>query len=283
MSVECRDMNIDAHQHFWNYDPVKDTWITEEMKAIRRSFLPKDLKMVLKENEIDGSVVVQAAPTEEETDFLLELAAKNDFIKGVVGWVDFTSEKIEERLQYYKKESSKLKGFRHLVQDEPDEQFLLREDFCNGINLLQKYDFTYDILIYPKQLPAAIEFVKRFPNQKFVVDHMAKPCIKAGTLSPWDEHMKELAEYPKVYCKLSGIITEADWHKWTEKELISYLDVVFDAFSSDRLMFGSDWPVCLVAGNYRKVKQIITHYMQVFSGREQQAVMGQNAIKFYQL
>ncbi len=275
-------MKIDAHQHFWHYNPVKDTWITEDMKEIRRDFLPEDLEKELRHNDMDGSVVVQAAPTEKETDFLLELAAKNDFIKGVVGWVDFTSKNIEERLKHYKGRS-KLKGFRHLVQDEPDEKFLLREDFCNGINLLQKYGFTYDILIYPKQLSAAIEFVQRFPKQRFVVDHMAKPYIKAGILSPWDEHMKELSGYSNVYCKLSGIITEADWQQWTEKELISYLDVVFEAFGTERLMFGSDWPVCLVAGNYRKVKKIITDYMQTLSSENRQAVMGRNAIKFYRL
>lgn len=276
-------MQIDAHQHFWNYNPVRDAWITEDMRVIRTDFSPYDLFRELSENDIDGSVVVQADPSESETAFLVDIADRHDFVKGVVGWIDFTSEFVEKRLHFYKQTAPKVKGFRHIVQAEPDDRFLLRSDFCRGIGLLQQYDYTYDILIYPKQLPAAIEFVERFPEQKFVIDHIAKPNIRGGTLKPWAEQIKTIASFPNVWCKVSGMVTEANWEKWTEEDIKPYLDVVFEAFGSQKLMFGSDWPVCLVAGTYARVKQVITNYLGQMPDELKAAVMGNNAIEFYKL
>lgn len=276
-------MVIDSHQHFWNYNPVRDAWITESMRAIRTNFTPYDLHRELKENKVDGSVAVQADPSENETAFLVDIAERHDFIKGVVGWVDLTSDHVEERLNFYRNTTSTVKGFRHIVQAEPDDAFLLRDDFCRGIGLLNSYHYTYDILIYPKQLPAAVKFVEKFPEQKFVLDHIAKPDIKGRNSPSWEEHVRALAANENVYCKVSGIITEADWKSWTADDLKPYLDVVFDAFGCHQLMFGSDWPVCLVAGTYPKVKKIITDYIQQFPEKDQQAVMGDNAVAFYGL
>lgn len=276
-------MTIDAHQHFWNYDPVRDAWITEDMQVIQADFTPNDLLREFKENGIDGSVVVQADASENETAFLVDLARQNDFIKGVVGWVDFTSEKVGERLDFYKKTAPEIKGFRHLVQSEPDDDFLLGVDFCRGISLLKAYDYSYDILIYPKHLPAAARFVERFPDQKFVIDHIAKPDIKAKEIEPWAAQMRIVAQQPNVYCKISGMVTEADWKNWKPEDLKPYLDVVFAAFGPERLMFGSDWPVCLVAAKYQEVKRVVTDYLQSFGGKEQEDVMGGNAIQFYNL
>lgn len=276
-------MQIDAHQHFWNYDPQRDSWITEEMRAIRCDFTPYDLLRELKENDMDGSVVVQADPSETETAFLVNIADRHDFVKGVVGWIDLTGRYAEDRMRFYKETAPKVKGFRHIVQSEPDDRFLLRDDFCHGVGLLKQFDYTYDILIYPKQLPAAIEFAERFPEQRFVIDHIAKPDIKKGNIESWASRIKILARHPHVWCKVSGMITEADWNTWSEADLKPFLDVVFEAFGPRRLMFGSDWPVCLVAGNYQKVKQIIVNYIKMLEPEDQEAVMGTNAIHFYQL
>ncbi len=275
-------MTIDSHQHFWHYEPVKHSWIDDEMAVIRKDFLPSDLKQVYNENGIDGCVAVQADQTLEETDFLLDLASKNDFIKGVVGWVDFRADDIEEVLQKYC-DSEKLKGFRHVVQGEPDHNFLLRPNFLNGIKALEKHHLTYDILVFPHQLGAVLEFVKRFPYQKFVIDHIAKPYIKDGFFDGWAVMMQEIAKQDNVFCKVSGMITEADYKSWTEAQLKPYLDLVFNAFGTERIMFGSDWPVCLVAGNYSEVKTIITNFIGGLSKTEQEAVMGKNAIQFYNL
>ncbi len=275
-------MTIDAHQHFWKYEPRKHAWIDDEMAVIRRDFLPTDLQTVYQENGIDGCVAVQAAQTLEETDFLLQLAQENDFIKGVVGWADLQSEKVEEVFNRYQ-EHHKIKGFRHIVQGEADHNFLLRPNFLRGISYLQKYQYTYDILVFPHQLGAALEFVKHFPNQKFVIDHIGKPYIKDGFYDGWALLMQEIARNEHVYCKLSGMITEADYHKWSMEQLHPYMNLVMEAFGPDRILFGSDWPVCLVAGSYRKVKQVVTEYIAVLSPSEQNAIMGENAIKFYSL
>ncbi len=275
-------MIIDSHQHFWHYETEKHSWIDDEMAVIRKDFLPSDLKQVYNENGIDGCVAVQADQTLAETDFLLDLASNNNFIKGVVGWVDLRANNIENVLEKYS-DSQKLKGFRHVVQGEPDHNFLLRPDFLNGIKALEKHGFTYDILVFPHQLGAVLEFVKRFPNQKFVIDHIAKPYIKDGFYDGWAVLMAEIAKQENVYCKVSGMITEADYKSWTEAQLQPYLDLVFNAFGTERILFGSDWPVCLVAGNYSEVKHIITNYIGRFSKTEQQAVMGKNAIQFYNL
>ena len=254
-------MIIDSHQHYWIYNPVRDAWIDESMKILRKDFLPEHLSPILKELSISGTIAVQADQSEEETKFLLDLAEKNNWILGVVGWVDLQSKNIEERLEYFSN-FKKLKGFRHIVQAEPDEKFLLNENFQNGIDLLKEYNFTYDILIYPKQLPAAIKFVQKNPDQKFILDHIAKPNIKRKEIKHWASQIKELANYPNVYCKLSGIITEANHQNWKADDIYPYLDVVFEAFGSNRLTFGSDWPVCLLAGSYKQVLNLIEGYLR---------------------
>ncbi|TDE11335.1 amidohydrolase family protein [Dyadobacter psychrotolerans] len=274
-------MVIDSHQHFWIFDPVKDSWITPEMEVIRRDFLPADLKPILETNEIYGCVAVQADQTDAETEFLLHLAAADDFIKGVVGWIDLRSDNIYDRLEAYS-QFEQLKGFRHIAQGQP-EGFLLRPEFVKGVGQLAAFDFTYDILIYANQLSEAFEFAKQLPKVRFVLDHMAKPFIKKGETDPWIKDIKKLAELPNVSCKVSGLVTEADWSSWQKSDFRPYLDVVFDAFGTKRLLFGSDWPVCLVAGEYAEIKSIITDYISSLQKNEQADVMGNNAVKFYNL
>lgn len=277
---------IDTHQHFWKYDPVNYSWINDEMQVIRRDFLPGDLAVVLKENKVQGCVAVQADQTEAETDWLLELAAKNDFIQGVVGWVDLRSNAIEERLQHYA-QYKKLKGFRHVLQGE-EPSFMLQESFLNGISKLNQFGFAYDILIFPQHLSAALQLVKQFPQQRFVIDHVAKPYIKDGKIDDpiaigWKAGMQQLAQRSNVYCKISGMVTEADWKTWTADQLKAYIDVVVENFGIDRIMFGSDWPVCLVASSYNKWIETVQNYFASFSSEDQQKVFSSNAIKFYQL
>ena len=249
-------MIIDSHQHFWNYEPVKHSWIDDEMAIIRRDFLPEDLQKEYTENGVDACIAVQADQTTEETDFLITLSEKYNFIKGVVGWVDLRSESVEEDLLRYKKYNV-VKGFRHVVQGEPDHNFMLRPDFLRGIQLLGKHDFCYDILIFPHQLGSALELVKKFPNQKFVIDHIAKPYIKDSFFDGWAVIMKEIAKYKNVYCKISGMITEADYKTWTPEQIHPYMKLVLELFGTNRVMYGSDWPVCLVAGSYSKVKALV--------------------------
>ncbi|WP_299664982.1 amidohydrolase family protein [uncultured Polaribacter sp.] len=275
-------MIVDSHQHFWKYERKRHSWIDDEMKVIRRDFLPSDLEAVYAENNIDGCVAVQADQTLRETDFLLDLASRYDFIRGVVGWVDLRGDDIETVLEKYSKQE-KLKGFRHVVQGETDPCFLLRKDFLRGISALENHNFTYDILVFPHQLLAVLEFVKRFPNQKFVIDHIAKPYIKDGFFEGWAVLMREIAKYENVFCKVSGMITEADYQNWTEKQIHQYMEVVFTAFGTDRIMFGSDWPVCLVAGSYKQVKEIVTGFIGKFPKAQQAGIMGNNATKFYDL
>ena len=275
-------MIIDSHQHFWNYEPEKHSWIDDEMSVIRCDFLSDDLQKVFDENGVDACVAVQADQTTEETDFLISLAENNNFIKGVVGWVDLRSESIEEDLLKYKKYDV-VKGFRHVVQEEQDHNFMLRPEFLNGIELLGKYDLCYDILIFPHQLGAALELVKKFPNQKFVIDHIAKPYIKDGFFEGWAVMMREIAKNQKVYCKISGMITEADYKTWTPEQVHPYMKLVLESFGAGRVMYGSDWPVCLVAGNYSIVKALVTDFISDLSQAQQNAIMGGNAAKFYNL
>ncbi|MGB5497635.1 MAG: amidohydrolase family protein [Maribacter sp.] len=275
-------MTIDAHQHFWKYEPVKHAWIDNSMSMIRQDFMPVDLKKVYDEHGIDGCVAVQADQSLEETDFLLGLSGKYEFIKGVVGWVDLRDIKIDKVLEAYSK-YEKVKGFRHIVQGETDPDFLLRSDFLRGISYLEQYNFVYDILIFPHQLGTTLEFVKRFPHQKFVIDHIAKPYIKAGYFEKWASLMKEIAKEENVYCKLSGMITEADYNSWTPEQITPYMDLVLSAYGTDRIMFGSDWPVCLVAGGYAEVKLLVTDFISKLSRMEQAQIMGNNAIQFYDL
>jgi L-fuconolactonase len=260
----------------------KHAWIDDDMAVIRKDFLPSDLEIVYKEQGIDGCVAVQADQTLAETDFLLKLASDHDFIKGVVGWVDLRSNTIEATLETYS-QHKKLKGFRHVVQGEADHNFLLRPQFMMGISLLKKFDFTYDILIFPHQLGATLEFVKQFPNQKFVIDHIAKPYIKDGFYDGWAVLMNQIAKYENVYCKLSGMITEANYKSWSPEQIKPYMELVLEAFGPERLLFGSDWPVCLVAGNYSRVKNLVTDFISTLSSSEQAQIMGANAINFYNL
>jgi len=275
-------MNVDSHQHFWRYDAVRDAWITDAMAVLRRDFLPEHLAAELTANGMDASVAVQADQSEAETMFLLDLAEKNKRVAGVVGWVELRSPHIAERLEHFS-HFSKLCGFRHIAQAEPDDRFLVREDFIRGVAQLRVYGFTYDILVYPKQLPAAIELVTHFPEQHFVIDHCAKPEIKAGKTEPWATQMRKIAQHKNVFCKVSGLVTEADWKHWKPDDFRPYLDVVFDAFGPDRLMFGSDWPVCLLAGTYRQVKQLVETYLKDFSQADREKIFGGNAALFYGL
>ncbi|RKR12063.1 L-fuconolactonase [Flavobacterium sp. 90] len=275
-------MKIDSHQHFWKYEPVKDAWINEEMKVIKRDFLPSDVKPLLLENQIDGCVAVQADQSEDETRFLLDLAKENNFIKGVVGWVDLCAENIEERLEYYIK-YEKLKGFRHIVQAEADIDFMLSEKFQNGISKLLKYSFTYDILISPKHLENARKLVAKFPEQKFVIDHLAKPDFKNKKFSDWEKDVRAIAQFPNVMCKVSGLVTEADWNNWTASDFTYCLDVVTEVFGIDRLMFGSDWPVSLLAASYAESCDIAEDYFSKFSKADQDKFWSKNAIIFYDL
>ncbi len=274
-------MIIDAHQHFWNYDPISHDWIGEDMKMIRRDFQPKDLKDVYEKNGVSACVAVQADQSEAETAMLLNYAEQHDFIAGVVGWVDLRQGGLEDRLNYYSA-FSKLKGFRHVLQNE-DPSFMLEPAFLRGIGLLQKFDFTYDILIFPQHLDAAVEMVGHFPEQRFVVDHLAKPLIKKKEIREWKEKMKVLSQHPHLYCKISGMVTEADWEDWKADELLPYLEAATEIFGPDRLMFGSDWPVCLVASSYDKWLNLVKAYFQSFSPADQAKVFGGNANSFYQL
>lgn len=272
---------IDSHQHFWKFDPVRDSWIDEMMQNIQRDFLPEDLEPLLKENQFEGCVAVQASQSEEETHFLLDLASKNDFIKGVVGWIDLRNENIKERLQFFSHQK-KLKGFRHVVQGEPDD-FMNGEAFRNGIKALKSFDYTYDILIFHRQLPATISLVKDFPNQRFVIDHIAKPDIKSGDIDSWKKGIEEIAKYDNVWCKISGMVTEANWKNWKPEDLKPYLDVIFDNFSTDKLMYGSDWPVLNVASDYHEVVKTLEDYISKFSVEDQNKIWFENANAFYKL
>jgi L-fuconolactonase len=275
-------MQIDSHQHFWKYHPVKDAWITGDMKIIQHDFLPEELLPLLQQHGIDGCIAVQADQSEIETHFLLQLADKYDFIKGVVGWVDLRAENLEERLGYFSA-FKKLKGFRHIVQAEPEDDFLLRPDFCKGIEKLVKYGFTYDILIFPRQLSYAASFVKQFPQQAFVIDHLAKPDFRKTDFSAWEKNIRAISVHPNVYCKVSGMVTEADWQHWKPGDFNYCLDVVTETFGTGRLMFGSDWPVCMLAASYNEIYGIVRSYYQSFSAEEQYSIWGGNAAAFYNL
>lgn len=280
---------VDAHQHFWKFDPVRDSWITEEMEVIRHDFLPHDLKPLLDANGINSCVAVQADQSEKETDFLLGLATENDFIKGVVGWTDLCAENIQERLEYYS-QFPLLKGFRHILQAEPVE-FIQKPEFQRGVASLKSYGFTYDILIYPKHLGVTPDLIRTVTpdlirgnnDQKFVIDHLAKPDIKNGTFSDWESNIKELATHENVYCKLSGMVTEADHKHWKKEDIYPFMDKVFEYFGPERLMFGSDWPVCLLAADYSMVCGLVKEYLDKLSVTEQEMIWGRNATLFYNL
>lgn len=274
-------MRIDSHQHFWRFNPTDYGWMKPDW-PIRRDFLPADLEPELRACNLDGCVAVQARQCLEESRWLLGQANEADIIRGVVGWVDLRSSDVTRQLEEFAKHP-KFVGVRHVVQDELDDNFMLREDFQRGIAALRDFDLTYDLLVFPKQLPAAIALAQKFLKQPFVLDHIAKPQIKDGVLSPWREQIRELAKLPNVMCKISGMVTEADWQHWTAGDFKPYLDVVFEAFGPSRLMYGSDWPVCLLAGGYNKVFSLAEDYVSQLPAADTTGFFGKNAATFYGL
>jgi L-fuconolactonase len=273
---------IDSHHHFWLYSPEEYPWMNDSMQVIRRDFLPADLKAEIDSVGINGVVSVQARESVAETSWLLDFAGQHSFIQGVVGWVPLVDPQVAEILGPLA-ENPKLCAVRHVVQDEPDDNFILREDFSRGIRGLQQFGLAYDILIYERHLAPTVEFVDRHPNQVFVLDHVAKPRIKDRALSPWAENIRELAKRSNVYCKLSGMPTEADFQTWTDADLDPYFDVVLEAFEPQRLMFGSDWPVCLVATSYKRWFELVSRWIARFSADERDRILGGTAVEAYSL
>jgi len=273
---------IDSHHHFWKYSREEYPWIGEGQGVLRRDFLPADLKKEIDASKVDGVVSVQARQSLEETRWLLDLAEKNEFIRGVVGWAPLISASVEKDLENFAGQK-KLKAIRHVLQDEKDDRYAVREDFQRGIGALKKFGLIYDILIYEKQLPASIELADKFPNQVFVLDHVAKPKIRQKLLSPWRERMKDLAKRENVYCKLSGMATEADHGGWESADLRPYVEVALEAFGPRRIMFGSDWPVCLLAVTYQKWASVVRAFISKLSESEQNRVMGGTAVEAYKL
>ena len=272
-------MVIDSHVHFWKYNKEEYPWIDRNMKILQKDYLPTELESTLKRNNVDGCIAVQAATAEVETRFLAELANTHPIIKGVVGWTDLKANDAEKKLSGLKEYSSVI-GIRHIVQSEPDD-FLYDEKFRAGVSLLQSFGYTYDLLIYPRQLNAAVDFVKAFPEQTIIIDHCAKPNIKNKELEQWRKGITDLAMFPNVSCKLSGLITEAEWKEWSPADFYPYLDVVFESFGTERLMFGSDWPVMLLSGLYVQWKSLLEKYMEKFLPEEKDDVFGLNALRIY--
>lgn len=275
-------MRIDAHQHFWRYNPSEYGWIDDSMGGLRRDFLPCDLEPELLRFGFDGSIAVQARQTVEETRWLLDLATSSSKILGVIGWVDLCSPEVPQQLRCFAA-YPKLLGVRHIVQSEPDDRFLLRREFLRGVALLEEFNLTYDILIYPRHLPVAAEFARHFPQHRLVLDHLAKPPICDGSLVPWRNHLRELAQSPNVLCKLSGMVTEADWKAWKPEHFTPYLDCAFECFGPERVMIGSDWPVCTVAASYSVTMRIVMDYLARYSSGIIDAVLGGNAQRFWRL
>lgn len=272
-------MHLDSHQHFWSYDTAQYPWIPPG-SPLQRDWLPDDLAPLLAAAGLDGCIAVQARQTVEESRWLLLLADHAEIIKGVVGWVDLRNERVDEQLAELASHKN-FRGVRHVVQDEPDDDFMLGADFLRGIGKLKSFGLTYDILIFPKQLPAAIELVQRFPGQPFVLDHIAKPFIKDGTLEPWRTQIRELAKAPNVMCKVSGMVTEAKHGAWKPEDFRPYLDVVFEAFGIERLMYGSDWPVCLLSASYAQTFGLPDEYTRSLTTAQREAFLGGNAARFY--
>jgi L-fuconolactonase len=272
-------MRLDAHQHFWSYDAAQYPWIPPG-SPLHRSWLPDDLASLQQPLGFDGSIVVQARQVVGESDWLLGLADKHANVKGVVGWVDLRSDRVEADLARLAAHP-KFVGVRHVVQDEPDPDFMLGKDFQRGIAKLHAHGLTYDILIYPKQLEAAIRLAENFPRQPFVLDHLAKPPIKDGTIEPWKSQVRRLAQLPNVWCKVSGMLTEADHGAWKAEHFRPYLDTIFEAFGPSRLMYGSDWPVCLFAGSYEEAFRLVDDYARRLTEAERAGLFGGNCAKFY--
>jgi L-fuconolactonase len=275
-------MTIDSHQHFWKYNPAEYAWLDEPKSVIRKDFLPENLLPLLAPAGVDGVITVQARQSLDETNWLLGLAADHKFIRGVVGWVPLISEKIKNDLEAVGADP-KLRGIRHVLESEADDQFMLRDDFNRGVALLKEFGLAYDLLVFARQLPQAIRLVDRHPEQIFVLDHIAKPSIKTAEREPWAKFIKELSRRTNVYCKVSGMVTEADWQSWTDAGLREYFDIVLEAFSPARLIAGSDWPVCLVACGYKRWWDIQRQWVAGLSETEREQFLGQNAIKAYNL
>jgi L-fuconolactonase len=273
-------VKIDAHQHFWHYTPEEYGWIGAEMAVLQKDCLPGDLEPLLESVGLEGTVAVQARQTLQETQWLLELADQHPFIKGVVGWVDLCGSDVQGQLERFCAHP-KFCGVRHVVEAEPDDRFMLREDFLRGLQSLADFDLPYDILIYPRHLPVACKVVEQFPDQPFVLDHIAKPLIKDSVMEPWSTGIQRLAAYPNVFCKVSGMVREADWDHWQHADFRPYLDLVFEAFGPTRIMYGSDWPVCTVAGTYADQAGIVSDYVRKLSEKEQADVWGGTAQRFY--
>ena len=276
-------MKIDAHQHFWKFNHAEYEWINEDMQVLKQDYLPNNLYPELLKSGFTGSVAVQARQTVEETRWLLRWAEQHDFIKAVVGWVDLCSEKeLRKQLDEFTK-FPKFAGVRHVVHDEPDDSFMLREDFLKGISNLSDYNLTYDLLLFPRHLQIAEKVVAQFPEQRFALDHLSKPHIKQRIMHPWKEDLEKLALHNNVWCKISGMVTEADWNNYRPQDLYPYLDAIFEIFGTDRLMFGSDWPVCLIVAEHATVTDIVEGYLRNFSALDQHKIMGGNAAKFYNI
>ena len=275
-------MRIDAHQHFWNYSAAEYPWIGAGLERLARDYLPSDLEPLLAAKQIDGSVAVQARQSVEESLWLLALAKAHPLVKGVIGWVDLRSDRVGDDLRVLAANPTFV-GVRHVVQDEPDPRFVLGEGFIRGLRQLRQHGLTYDLLLYPSQLPAAIELVELLPEQPFVVDHLAKPRIVAGEIADWERDIRAIARHDNVCCKVSGMVTEAVRRGWKRDDFTPYLDVVLEAFGPERLMFGSDWPVCLLAGEYADVAAIPRDYFSRLSATEQRMIWGDTAAGFYGL
>lgn len=276
-------MRIDAHQHFWHYSAAAFPWIGANMQRLARDYLPADLAPELQQSGIDGCIAVQARADAQENDFLLELAAANPFVRGVVGWTDLCAPDAADVVAALA-QHPKLRGLRHLVQDEADDAFVLRADFQRGVASLAAHALVYDVLIHPRHLPAAVRFTAALPEVTFVLDHLAKPQIRAARREPWERDLRALAEQPHVACKLSGLVTEATWHDWRNDDFRFYLDTALDAFGPQRLLFGSDWPVCLLgAADYRAVHDLVATWAQTLSASERNALFGDNAARIYRI
>jgi L-fuconolactonase len=275
-------MRIDAHVHFWRYRPEEYTWIDGRMRALQRDFLPEDLEPLASRAGFDGVIAVQARQTGTETAWLLDLAARHPLVRGVVGWVDLRAADVHDALARVAADR-RLVGVRHIAQDEPDDRFLVGPEFLRGIEALAAFDLAYDILVYPRHLPVALELVRRFPAQRFVLDHLAKPDIRAGALAEWSRDLRALAACPNVMAKLSGLVTEADWSAWRAEQIRPCLEVAFECFGPDRLLIGSDWPVCTLAGDYGRVMGVVTEFLAEHPADERAAVLGGNAVRFWML
>ncbi|MFT5885229.1 MAG: L-fuconolactonase [Arcticibacterium sp.] len=272
-------MKIDAHQHFWNYDPINFSWINDEMAAIRKNFLPEDLKPILEKNGFGGSILIQVNQDETENDIFLRFAEENEFIKGVVGWIDLKASNLEDKLTHYA-QYPKMKGFRHIAQSEPDD-FLMDQSFIDAVAKFPNYNFTYDILVFERQLKSVLHFVRQLPNNKLIIEHIAKPNIKEKSVTRWSNYMQAISKHENVYVKVSGMVTEADIKNWKKEDFAIYLDHILDFFGPERIVYGSDWPVCLVAGTYEDQLGIVQEYFSRFTKTEQAQIFGLNAAKFY--